>query len=76
MLYYKLGQKELKPVIAEAGRRWAEFGANRPVTRKLLVIVVSIVTFFVVLSGLAPTYAPDYDPKSYLAAAKNSLGNV
>ncbi len=76
MLYYKLGQKELKPFIAEAGRRWAEFGATRPVARKLLVIVVFVAGVFVVLSGLAPTYAPEYDPKNYLAAAKNSLGSV
>jgi len=71
MLYYKLGQKELKPYIAEAGRRWSEFGANRPVLRKLLVVGVVFTTLILLLGSLAPTYAPEYDPSSYL---KNTLG--
>jgi drug/metabolite transporter (DMT)-like permease len=68
MLYYKLGQKELKPYIAEAGRRWSEFGANRPVLRKLLVVGAVFTTIILLLGSLAPTYAPDYN---YL---KNTLG--
>ncbi len=75
MLYYKLGQKELKPYIAEAGRRWAEFGATRPALRKLLIVGVGITALFLLLGGLAPTYAPEYDPKAYLAAAKSQLGS-
>ncbi|CZT04228.1 related to triose phosphate/3-phosphoglycerate/phosphate translocator [Rhynchosporium agropyri] len=74
MVYYKLGQKELKPFISECTRRWAEFGANKPILRKLVIFSTFIVTVFLLLGGLAP-YAPaDYDPKAYLAAAKNSLG--
>ncbi len=76
MVYYKLGQKELKPFIAEGGRRWAEFGANKPILRKLVIIGAFVVTIFILLGGLAPTYAPEYDPKNYIAAAKNSLGSV
>jgi hypothetical protein len=71
MLYYKLGQKELKPYIAEAGRRWSEFGATRPVLRKLLVVSAVFTLIILLLGGLAPTYAPEYDPSNYL---KNSLG--
>lgn len=72
MLYYKLGDKELKPWIAEGGRRWAEFGATKPITRKLLVIGVTVVLFFTLVGGLGSNYAPDYvDPKSYLEKAKN-----
>jgi hypothetical protein len=75
MVYYKLGQKELKPYIAQAGHRWAEFGATRPALRKLIVGAAFITTGFVFLSGIAPTYAPEYDPKSYIAAAKSQLGS-
>lgn len=70
MLYYKLGQKELKPYIAEASRRWSEFGANHPVLRKLLIVGVFITAVVLLLGSLAPTYAPEYDPANYL---KNSL---
>lgn len=76
MLYYKLGQKELKPFISEASRRWAEFGASKPVLRKLFVFGLFVTVLFMLLGGLAPTYAPEYDPKNYLAAAKSSLGSV
>ncbi|RKF61985.1 putative sugar phosphate/phosphate translocator [Erysiphe neolycopersici] len=75
MIYYKLGQKELKPFFSEISRRWAEFGANKPVLRKLLIITIFILTIFFLLGGLAPTYAPEYDPKNYLVAAKHSLGS-
>jgi hypothetical protein len=71
MLYYKLGQKELKPYIAEASRRWSEFGANRPALRKLLIVGIFITAIILLLSSLAPTYAPGYDPAIYL---KNPLG--
>jgi len=76
MLYYKLGQKELKPFIAECGRRWAEFGSSKPVLRKLFVIFLFIFILITLLGGLAPTYAPEYDPNNLLTAAKNSLGTV
>ena len=72
MLYYKLGQREMKTYIAEASRRWSEFGANRPALRKLLIVGSFITATIILLSGLAPTYAPDYDPANYL---KNSLGS-
>lgn len=76
MLYYKLGDKELKPWIAEASRKWAEFGATRPVARKLLVAGVCIVVFFTIAGGLGSNYGPDYvDPKAYLAAAKNAVNH-
>lgn len=75
MLYYKLGQKELKPYIAEAGRRWAEFGATQPALRKLIILGAFVTSIFLLLGGLAPTYAPDYDPAMYIAAAKNQLGS-
>jgi hypothetical protein len=77
MLYYKLGEKELKPFIAEGSRRWAQFGADKPVTRKLLIAGLFFATLFVLLSGLGRSYAPEYvDPKSYIAAAKNAVGSV
>jgi drug/metabolite transporter (DMT)-like permease len=77
MLYYKLGDKELKPWIQEGGRKWAEFGANKPVTRKLLIFGLFVTTLFILIGGLGSNYAPDYvDPTSYINAAKNAVGSV
>jgi hypothetical protein len=76
MLYYKLGDKELKPFIAEGSRRWAEFGANKPITRKLLIIGLFFTTLFILIGGLGSNYAPDYvDPKSVIQAAKNAVNH-
>ena len=76
MLYYKLGQKEMKPFIQEGSRRWAEFGANRPVLRKLVIIGLLITTIFLLLGGIAPNTGLGYDPKNYIDAAKNVYGGV
>lgn len=74
MIYYKLGQKELKPFIAEASRRWAEFGATKPALRKLLIFALFIISIMFLFNHLAPTYAPEYDTKNLINAGKNYLG--
>lgn len=74
MVYYKLGYDALKGYASEAGRQWAEFGATRPALRKVAVAAVVVLIIFVLLGGLAPTYAPDMDPSQYLSDAANRLG--
>lgn len=74
LIYYKLGAEALKGYFAEGGRKWAEFGAHRPILRKLVVLVVVVLSIFILLGGLAPTYAPEYDPKNYLNAATKFSG--
>lgn len=66
MVYYKLGYDALKGYAGEAGRQWAEFGVARPVARKVVVIGAALLFVFLLFGGLAPTYAPDYDPTPYL----------
>jgi len=74
MIYFKLGYDALKGCATEAGRVWAEFGSTRPALCKL-VVAVGIISFaLILLGGLAPTYAPDYDPAKYLASAANKVG--
>jgi len=65
MLYYKLGFEQLKGYLGEAGRQWAEFGARKPVLRKLSIIVMAVLLVFCIFGSLAPTYAPDYDPSMF-----------
>lgn len=76
MLYYKLGDKELKPWIAEGSRRWQEFGQNKPITRKLLIIVMVVGTFVMLIGGLGGSgMAGEYvDTSKYLEKAKNVSG--
>jgi hypothetical protein len=71
MVYYKLGFEALKGYAGEAGRQWAEFGARKPILRKLSIIVMAVMFIFCVFGGLAPTYAPEYDP-SKLASEVSS----
>lgn len=74
MVYYKLGYDALKGYASEGGRQWAEFGAKRPALRKIIVIFAAALFVFILLGGLAPTYAPDYDPVKYFSEAANKLG--
>ncbi|KAI0378453.1 TPT-domain-containing protein [Hypomontagnella monticulosa] len=74
MIYYKLGFDALKGYAGEAGRHWAEFGATRPALRKIVVVVAVLLFVFILFGGLAPTYAPDYDPAQYLSGAAEKFG--
>lgn len=74
MVYYKLGGDALKSYGAEAGRQWAELGSTRPALRKLVVIGGAILFVFILFGGIAPAYAPDYDPSQYISNAAGKLG--
>lgn len=74
MVYYKTTPDQRKELIGSGTRAWGEFGANRPVLRKIVVLVLAITTLFMLMTSLAPTYAPGYDPKSLANAAKSAMG--
>ena len=71
LLYYKLGPDQIKQHISQAGRSWGEFGASRPVVRKLLVFGLVVITILILLGGLGPTYAPEQTQ-----SLKDYLGGV
>lgn len=58
LLYYKLGSEQLKQYASSASRSWNEFGANKPATRKVVIVGAMVLTVFLLLGGLAPAYAP------------------
>ena len=60
MIYFKLGKENIQKAFSEGGRKWAEYGVNHPVQRKLLVLFLSIMTIFLLATGLAPQFG--YDP--------------
>lgn len=74
MVYYKLGMEQLKGYMGEAGRQWAEFGARKPILRKLSIIVFAIFAIFALFGGLAPTYAPDYNPSKLATEVTSHFG--
>jgi hypothetical protein len=75
MLWFKLGPEKLKEAITNISRTWAEFGATRPILRKLVVLGLVLATIFVLVGGIVPTYAPDIS-KPYIDAAKGAIGSV
>lgn len=74
MVYYKLGFDQIKGYIGEASRHWAEFGARKPILRKLSVILLTVFFVFILFGGLAPTYAPNYDPTKLATEVSNRFG--
>jgi len=60
----------VKEGIAAGMRAWNEFGANRPIARKILVIVLLTGTIFLLLGG----FAPSINTSAYLDAAKGAVG--
>lgn len=75
MVYYKLGFEQLKGYMGDANRQWADFGARKPILRKITVIIASAFIIFTLLGGLAPTYAPEYDPLK-LAGSRFGVSNT
>lgn len=74
LLYYKLGADQFKQYATHAGRSWAEFGVQRPAMRKAVVFGLVLVTIFLLLGGLAPTYAPN-QTKNLKDILSNGLGS-
>lgn len=62
LVYYKLGAEQL-------GRMWADYGANHPALRKMIVFGVILITLFLLLGGLGDNLPKGYDPSEY---AKNT----
>jgi len=74
MVYYRLGYDQLKGHIGEASRQWAEFGARKPVLRKISVIVLCAFIIFALLGGLAPSYAPEYNATKLASEVTTRFG--
>lgn len=74
MVYYKLGYEQLKNHLMDANRQWAEFGARKPVLRKLIIIVATAFLIFTLFGGLAPSYAPEYDPSKISKEVSEKFG--
>ena len=53
LVYYKLGVDNLKDYISHAQRSWADFGAKRPILRRLCVIAMVMGVMVLLLGGVS-----------------------
>jgi len=74
MVYFKLGYDKIKAYTGQGVRQWGEFGARKPITRKLVVIISSVFGLMLLFGGLAPSYVPDYDPSTLASGVSNRFG--
>jgi len=60
LVYYKLGADKLKENLGGAQLAWAEYGANHPALRKVIIFGGVLFTVFLLLGGVASSgYVPD-----------------
>lgn len=52
MIYYKLGHDQIKGHIAEANRQWATFGTEKPILRRVSVILLGVFVTLALLGGI------------------------
>ncbi|KAF2005860.1 TPT-domain-containing protein, partial [Amniculicola lignicola CBS 123094] len=71
LVYYKLGADKIKEYLGQGNMRWAEFGANRPAARKLVVLGLVMASMFILVTGLGPRFAPETSDKLI-----NGIGKV
>ena len=75
LMYYRFGADGFKEAAGQASRAWAEYGVNHPALRKMIVFGLIMVTIFVLVGGLAPTFAPEASAAS-LKSVKGLLGGA
>jgi hypothetical protein len=76
LVYYKLGGDKIKEYTNQANRSWAEYGSKHPAQRKSIIIGAVILSFFLFIGAMAPSYAPESVDrvKGYLGGA--AAGNA
>lgn len=57
LLYYKLGGDKIKEYTRQGSNAWQDYGVRHPIVRRLIVIGMVLLTGFVLLSGIMPTYS-------------------
>lgn len=72
LVYYKLGADQIKDYAGKAGRSWTEYGNTNPAMRKAIVFGAGLLFVFLLLGGLAPSYAGD---NVSIARVKDMLGS-
>lgn len=73
LIYYKLGGEMLKEYASKAGRSWGEYGNTNPAMRKAIVFGGGLLFIFLLIGGLAPSYAGD---NVSIARVKDMLGGT
>ncbi|KAL2834950.1 triose-phosphate transporter family-domain-containing protein [Aspergillus cavernicola] len=71
LVYYKLGGEKIKEYTGHANRAWAEYGATRPTQRRFVIIGAALLSFFLLVGSMAPSYAPES-----VASVKGILGGA
>jgi hypothetical protein len=73
LVYYKLGGDKMKDALGSAQRSWAEFGANRPAARKMVIFGTVLFVMLTLLAGIGSTGVV---PAQYTDYAKNRVGGL
>ncbi|KLU91108.1 hypothetical protein MAPG_09631 [Magnaporthiopsis poae ATCC 64411] len=74
IVHYKLGTDTIKGYAAEAGRSWAEFGAQKPVRRQM-VIMASVFSLLVVILWAMGPYAAETGARALTNAANRFVSS-
>lgn len=75
LVFYKLGGAKIREFVSTGGRAWAEYGAQRPVLRKLLVFGMALTGFLFLVSMFGGYLPTDYDPTKLVKDYAGKYGN-
>ncbi|KAF2115529.1 triose-phosphate transporter family-domain-containing protein [Lophiotrema nucula] len=63
LIYYKLGADKIKEYLGQGNMKWAEFGAQRPAARKIVIFGLVLGVMFLMVAALGPRFAPESSDK-------------
>jgi hypothetical protein len=72
LVYYKLGAEKIKGHLADAQRSWAEYGTRAPVMRKIIIFGLVLLTLFVLVGGVGPSFGAQYDMTKWKGVLRES----
>lgn len=56
LIYYRLGADKLKEYFSEGSRQWSDYGNRSPIMKKLLTIILVVITTIVLLGGIGSQF--------------------
>ena len=59
LIYYKLGGEKIREYTGQIGRSWSEYGQNKPIQRKLVVLCGIALFAFFAMGYAVPEYTPE-----------------
>ena len=76
LIYYKLGGDKIKEYVHQGSRSWSEYGQNKPIQRKLVVLSGIVIFAFLAMGYVVPDYTSETIKTYFPSGAPGTQGSA